>query len=608
MKIGNGWNIWFAGICLCGSLITPQVHAETGRVIVKYRSTSTMLSQPSELSRRNIMTAQIGLDVTASRIIGSSGRMQTVRANGISTDDLVKKLATRSDVEFVVPDVLRHPYSVSPSDAYFSNQWYLQSTQTAAIKADQAWSTTTGSSSIVVAVVDTGILSAHPDLTSNVLFNSDGSVYGYDFVSDTTMSNDNDGWDTDPSDPGDWVTQAESSGTSILKGCDVSDSSWHGTVVSGVIGAVGNNNVGVAGVNWAVKILPVRVMGKCGGYDSDIIAGMEWAAGLTVSGTSYTNTSYPAKVINLSLGGSGTCTAAYTAAVSEVTAAGALVVVSAGNSDAAPGVPANCSGVLTVGALSNTGAKTYYSSYGSAVGISAPGGNPNQVKSTCTYPIYSTSNSSTTSPDTDGYTYTTTSDCEMGTSFSAPLVSGVAGLMLAVNSSLTPTQLISLLKSSVTTFPTTISGVTTSCASKQTGTDTECLCTTATCGAGMLNATAAVSAAQSYSSASSSAAGAASSATSSVASSATSSVTSSTASSRSSTSTASSSRASSSSASSRLSSSSSSVATSTGGGGGSSDSGSSGGGGGGAAGLVDLLITLALAGLVHAAGRGRPQP
>jgi serine protease len=466
------------------ALAATSARAETARVIVKYRSNSAVQAQTSNLARAAIMSAQTGLNVTESRDIGS--RMHAMQVPGMTSADLASRLAARSDVEYAVPDEMDHIQS-TPNDALLSSQWYLLTSEASAINATGAWNTTTGASSVVVAVVDTGILGGHPDLTDKLYWNG-STPYGYDFISDSVISNDGDTADADPSDPGDWVTSAEASSTSSeLYGCTVSNSSWHGTFVAGIIAAATNNTIGGAGVSWGSMIVPVRVLGKCGGYVSDIIAGMRWAAGLTVTGVA-ANT-HPAKIINMSLGGTGTCSAAYQDAINEVTAAGALVVVAAGNDGGAVSHPGNCSNVLTVAALNHTGDKTYYSNNGSEVGIAAPGGNWGPG-ATCAYCFVSTRNAGTQSPDTTatGYTYSTSADGEMGTSFATPLVAGTAALMLSVNPSLTPAQLITLLKSSATAFPT-VSGDA-SCTA--TTTNTVCNCTTATCGAGMLNANAAV--------------------------------------------------------------------------------------------------------------------
>ena len=217
----------------------------------------------------------------------------------------------------------------------------------------------------MVAVIDTGYR-PHADLTGRF-------VQGYDFIWDPEVANDGDGRDADARDPGDWITSADAASVTFA-GCPVENSSWHGTHVAGTIAANTNNGVGVAGVNWQAKILPVRVLGKCGGYTSDIVDGMRWAAGLTVSGVPAN--ANPAKVLNISLGGSGTCSMAEQSAVNDINATGAVIVVAAGNSDAdaAAFTPSSCDGVIVVGATDKSGTRAYYSNYGSIVDISAPGG------------------------------------------------------------------------------------------------------------------------------------------------------------------------------------------------------------------------------------------
>src|SRR5262249_54747997 len=153
----------------------------------------------------------------------------------------------------------------------------------------------------------------------------DGGQNGTTFLS----ANDGDGWDPGPSDPGDWIDSNDQA-KSVFSGCDIENSSWHGTRVSGLIAAASNNAIGITGVVWNSPILPVRVLGKCGGFDSDILTAMRWAAGEQISGVP-TNP-YPAKIINLSLGGDGICNAAYQATIQELSQRGVVVVASAGNS------------------------------------------------------------------------------------------------------------------------------------------------------------------------------------------------------------------------------------------------------------------------------------
>jgi serine protease len=375
--------------------------------------------------------------------------------------------AEQPGVAYAEPDARQFATIVPNDSLYAGNQWDLQAVTAGTsygANLPPAWDVTTGSASQVVAVVDTGYLN-HADLAGRF-------VGGYDFVNEINTANDGDLRDANAADPGDWITSAEAS-SGFFAGCQVRNSSWHGTHVAGTIGANTNNAAGVAGINWNAKILPVRVLGKCGGYTSDIADGMRWAAGLAVAGVP--NNPNPAKVINLSLGGSGACSATYQNAVNNITAVGALLVIAAGNSnlDAANFQPANCAGVLTVAASNRPGNRATYSNFGSTVEIAAPGGN---LSGSIDTGIVSTLNTGTTTPGADAYA------AYQGTSMAAPHVAGVASLVWAVNPALTAAQVTTILQSNVTPFK---AGST---------------CTTATCGTGILNAGAAVGAAGSLSS------------------------------------------------------------------------------------------------------------
>jgi serine protease len=268
-----------------------------------------------------------------------------------------------------------------------------------------------------------------------------------------------------------------------------------------LVAALTDNGIGMAGVAPGVRVLPVRVLGKCGGYDSDIIAGMRWAAGLSVPGAPANP--YPARLINLSLGGDGVCSAAYQEAVDEATAAGTVIVASAGNSSGhAVASPASCGGVIAVAGLRHAGTKVGFSSLGPEVAISAPGGNcvNTAANSECLYPILTTTNSGETVPV--GSTYTDSHNVSVGTSFSAPLVAGVAALALSLHPELTPWEVRDLLRATARPFPPvgsipSSSGVP-ECTQPQSNLvgmpvdQLECYCTTASCGAGMLDAGAAL--------------------------------------------------------------------------------------------------------------------
>lgn len=240
-----------------------------------------------------------------------------------------------------------------------------------------AWSISTGAGA-VVAVLDTGILKDHPEFASGGRSRGRAAklLPGYDFVSDRRISNDGNGWDADPSDPGDWVSAAEDA-SGYLAGCGETPSSWHGSHVAGTIAAAANG-IGITGIAPDARILPVRVLGKCGGYDTDIAAAIRWAAGLPIRGVPNNRT--PADVINLSLGGWGPgCDPIYAAAIADATAAGSLVVVSAGNStdDAYYYSPASCSEAVTVAAVGPGGYPSWYTNVGELIDIAAPGGDSN---------------------------------------------------------------------------------------------------------------------------------------------------------------------------------------------------------------------------------------
>jgi serine protease len=491
---------------------------EAARVIVKFKSGSSLarmqalsLAGDETGTRVRTLAARTGLGLRGGLALGE--RSQVMTASGMASAELANRLAADPDVEYAVVDrrrrLLAAPndplYAVGGTSGPVAGQWYLRppnTTTPAAINAESAWDTTTGSTSIVVAVLDTGVRFDHADMAR---VGSGGNLLaGYDFVSDVPTANDGDGRDADASDPGDWITSAENATGGAFAACGVSDSSWHGTEVSGLIGATTNNGVGMASVGRNVRVLPVRVLGKCGGFDSDIIAGMRWAAGLTVPGVPANTT--PAKVINMSLGGEGTCSSAYANVVSELTAAGVTIVASAGNSAGhAVSEPANCSGVIGVGGLRHVGTKVGFSDLGPQLSISAPGGNCVDVRAgaACQYPILTARNAGTTTPVAGSSVYSDSFAATVGTSFSSPLVAATAGLMLSLKPAMTPTEVRSVLQQTARAFPTTGGDngdgtVVPQCQAPQFGANgaaidqLQCYCTTATCGAGMLDAGAAV--------------------------------------------------------------------------------------------------------------------
>ena len=475
-------------------------------------------------------------------------RTHVVVARGLTGAQLARRLAADPEVELVAVDE-RRKHMKLPNDPLFGgatvnaettvggiqartiDQWYLKAPGSntnpavvSSINAPAAWDLTTGAASVIVAVLDTGVRADHPDLAGKFLppALAQQTFAGYDMVGFSSsggsqqansigIANDGDGADVDASDPGDWISFAENNTKeSQFYHCEPADdgsypkidSSWHGTRVSGLIAAASDNREGLAGVGWGLKLLPVRVLGKCGGYDSDIIAGMKWAAGVEVPGLPV-NTN-KAKVLNLSLGGSGACGtsgtgALYRDAIAQVNAAGATIVVAAGNSEGlAVGVPGNCPGVVTVTALRHVGTKVGFASLGREVTVAAPGGNCINVAAgqACLYPMVSTTNSGATTPVLNDGAYTGSS-ASVGTSFSAPIVSGIVGLMASVRPALTSAEAAAALARTARAFPTTggTAGIA-ACRVPDGIKQDECYCTTAACGAGMVDAAAAVAAAQ----------------------------------------------------------------------------------------------------------------
>ncbi|QOY94405.1 S8 family serine peptidase [Massilia sp. UMI-21] len=428
---------------------------ETDRIIVKYKDAAPAAKG---LARAAAMTAdrkakleragqEFGMTVRESHAISTGAHV--FQLNGRKHLDEVRKLAAEMmardpSIEYAEPDrIMTH--MATANDPYYAQQWHYTDT-TGGLRLPTAWDKSTGTG-VVVAVIDTGYR-PHADLSGQIL-------QGYDFISTASIGNDGNGRDSDASDPGDWVAAGECGA-----GSPASGSSWHGTHVAGTVAAKTNNSLGVAGVAYNAKIVPARVLGKCGGYTSDIADAITWTSGGTVSGVPAN--ANKAKVLNMSLGGTGACDATTQTAINGARSRGAVVVVAAGNDNmnVSNASPANCSGVIAVAATGKTGGRASYSNYGTLVDVAAPGGDGS-------YSVISTLNSGTSSPGSDNYAG------YQGTSMATPHVAGVAALMFAAKSTLTVDQVESMLKSTARAFPATCSG----------------------CGTGIVDATAAVNAA-----------------------------------------------------------------------------------------------------------------
>ncbi len=434
------------------------------RLVVKFRDDVSGAAAPPE-ARVAQLAADIGIPLRYLRTMAVGAQVLTSSMIGSEqdADAVAARISAHPDVAYAERS-RRVRAARIPNDPLYPDQFYLQPGATT-IDAQTAWDITTGSSAVVVAVLDTGSTN-HADLAGRLL-------PGYDFVSNFTYGNDGNAKDvagnyrdTDASDPGDWVSAADLSGPLATSECTVRDSSWHGTSVIGTLAARSDNGDYVTGVDWNARVVPVRVLGKCFGDDTDVADGLAWAGGVAVPAAPANPT--PAHVINMSLGDPGTCAKYFQDAVDAVFARGVTraIVAAAGNqASGEPHSPSSCIGVLSVGATTFGGSRASYSNFGARLDLSAPGGS---AVSGSPYNVLALVNLGTTVPAGDGTRY------RAGTSFATPLVSGVAALMLAVAPNLTPDDVRTFLKASAKPFP---AGST---------------CSTALCGAGILDAPAAV--------------------------------------------------------------------------------------------------------------------
>ena len=448
-----------------------SLHPLASGIIVKYKEGYRSSNTRAASQRVAAMNKQYGVNMQFKRMMSGDAEVISLDtsnlARGMTMQSLLDQINDRDDVEYAELDAWIVPYRV-PNDPRYSDQWHYDD-PAGGMNLPAAWDETTGSSAVTVAVLDTGYR-PHPDLAGNV-------IGEYDMISSTSVSNDGNGRDSNAQDPGDWTTGQ----------CgDPSNSSWHGTHVAGTVAAVSDNNTGVAGVAWNVNLVPVRVLGTCGGSLSDIADGIRWAAGLSVSGVP--SNPNPADVINMSLGSTSpsACSSTYQNAINAAVGQGATVVVAAGNDNSSAGYPpGNCANVISVAATGIDGSRAYYSNFGSSIDVAAPGGDGCDP-STDAAPtslgdcrgnvwkpeemVLSTYNSGTQGPASDNYDYS------QGTSMAAPHVAGAAALLYSVKSDITPAEVESTLKSTARAFPNV----------------GDHQCTTSNCGAGIVDVAAAV--------------------------------------------------------------------------------------------------------------------
>lgn len=463
--------------CLLSAVSVSQVSAEsaslrsrTQQLIIQFEDSDVRRIQSA---RRHQAMPDIvlpdGRQVKFLRRFDSNGAVVEL-PESLDLDEaqrIADLLAASPGIAAVVPDKRFFPALVPNDPEYFPGvnpvqdpgQWHLFE-DTAGINMPAGWDRATGSAAGVVAVLDTGII-GHRDLDV-----ARRVLAGYDFYSDETLDNDGEpGRDDDPSDPGDATVDNECGA-----GEPGEDSSWHGLSIAGVIAAESDNGTDIAGIDFAAWVLPVRVLGKCGGDLSDVADAIRWAAGLQVSGVPVNPN--PASVINLSLSGAGTCSSLEQDAINAAVQRGVVVVVAAGNEGVSvQGVsPANCNNVIVVGSIARDGTIASYVNTGENVDIAAPGGDDPDPPDPVNNPrngVLTLSNFGDTAPGDDALAVI------QGTSFTAAQVSAVVSLMLSVDPSLTPTVIENLIKATARAFPDTS-------------------CTTSLCGAGVLDAAAAL--------------------------------------------------------------------------------------------------------------------
>jgi serine protease len=407
--------------------------------IVTY--TNTALEQNLDALQTDLqrVARETGFQVSHTRTLATGAQLVQVTrsrskkaALGVveSAQAVMIAFAKNPGVAYVEPD-RRMSAVLSPNDTSYSSQWDLFEA-TGGQNQPSAWDLSTGAG-INVAVIDTGI-APHSDLAGQ-------TVGGYDFISTSADARDGGGRDSNPNDEGDWFNSTEC-GTGYA-----SNSSWHGTHVAGTIAALTNNAKGVAGVAFGSKVVPVRVLGRCGGSTSDIVDAIVWSSGGSVSGVPANANA--ARVINMSLGGSGSC-GSFQAAINTARNNGTVVVVAAGNSNANVSgfSPANCTGIISVAATDRQGNRASYSNYGTGITVSAPGGET----ATQANGILSTLNNGTTTQGAEGYAY------YQGTSMAAPHVAGLAAQVLALNGGLSPDQVRNFITGSARALPGTCSG------------------------------------------------------------------------------------------------------------------------------------------------------
>lgn len=434
MGMSHGVRLGLALLLGCGMHSAVQAVTENqipiDRFIVKFKqqpADASARANPAALGR---LQSALGVKASVKRSMANGAVVVAMSESRRYHEwfDVMTQLAHDGDVAYIEPDLLMEP----TYDPLYSQQWYLNF-NLGGINIEKAWDYSVGNGA-VIAVLDSGIR-PHVDLVDNI-------VQGYDFITDTFTANDGDGRDNNPLDPGDGIVAGGCGG-----GMPLTDrkSTWHGTHVAG-IAAAPNNGIGITGVAYEAKVQPIRVLGRCGGYTSDIVDAIYWAAGYSVSGIPDNSTK--ADVINMSLSATlaVSCGQSYQDAITAANAAGVTVVTSAGNTSANAGdfAPGNCSGVVNVTATNYYGDLAYYSNTGAVVDVAAPGGEITQDSDSMG--IWSTLNSGEYAPGNDiYYPY-------QGTSMAAPQVAAAVALMRSVVPDAAPVEIEAALKNTTRDF------------------------------------------------------------------------------------------------------------------------------------------------------------
>ncbi len=488
---------------LQGVTVTRKVQEQmVDKLIVRMRSgKSSSLAQPMSAQRVQALSVTAGVGMKKLRTMaGGSQLMQLDRPMTVSQARAVAaRLAQESDVQYAEPNTWFKKLATPNEPRYTQWQWNLfdptadytgvLGAGTVTTKAvgganlPTAWDLTIGTSEVTIAIIDTGMTN-HTDLngvaSAATYVPSGRFLPGYDFISSTSVAsgafpanfvaNDGNGRDADASDPGDWITVADKTAYEDCRDPDevapytTVDSSWHGTHMAGIAAATANNSVGIAGVGWNVRIVPVRTLGKCGGDLADIVDAIQWSAGLTVPNVPAN--ANPAQVISLSLGGGDTCSPEMQSAVDAAIAEGSVVVAASGNAGQLNTLisPANCMNVVAVTAHTINGENADYANIGAGVTLSAPGGGtPVQLGMAGTtdntsfdgYYIHSavlfgpTTPTSATAAGSTGPAYAGFT----GTSAATPHVAGVVALIKSAYPAATPAQIESFLRTTAAMRP-----------------------------------------------------------------------------------------------------------------------------------------------------------